>query len=141
MTTATRSVRLQRARASLDGLATGDAFGEQFFRSADHARQLIGTRTVPTAPWQYTDDTAMALSIVDVLAECGAIDQDRLARLFGERFRADPARGYGRGAREILEDILESEEEHIDYLETQLGLIGELGLQNWLQSQAGSPSS
>jgi bacterioferritin len=44
-------------------------------------------------------------------------------------------------SREILEDILESEEEHIDYLETQLGLIGELGLQNWLQSQAGSPSS
>jgi bacterioferritin len=44
-------------------------------------------------------------------------------------------------SREIFEDILESEEEHIDYLETQLGLIGELGLQNWLQSQAGSPSS
>jgi bacterioferritin len=44
-------------------------------------------------------------------------------------------------SREILEDILQSEEEHIDYLETQLGLIGELGLQNWLQSQAGSPPS
>jgi len=44
-------------------------------------------------------------------------------------------------SREILEDILESEEEHIDYLETQLGLIGELGLQNWLQSQADSPAS
>src|SRR5688500_1679976 len=44
-------------------------------------------------------------------------------------------------SREIFEDILESEEEHIDYLETQLGLIGELGLQNWLQSQADSPSS
>jgi bacterioferritin len=44
-------------------------------------------------------------------------------------------------SREILEDILQSEEEHIDYLETQLGLIGELGLQNWLQSQAGSPTS
>ena len=44
-------------------------------------------------------------------------------------------------SREILEHILESEEEHIDYLETQLGLIGELGLQNWLQSQAGSPAS
>ncbi len=44
-------------------------------------------------------------------------------------------------SRELLEDILESEEEHIDYLETQLGLIGELGLQNWLQSQADSPSS
>jgi bacterioferritin len=39
-------------------------------------------------------------------------------------------------SREILEDILESEEDHIDWLETQLGLIDQLGLQNWLQSQA-----
>src|SRR5215510_4052853 len=44
-------------------------------------------------------------------------------------------------SREIFEDILESEEEHIDWLETQLDLIGQMGLQNWLQSQAGSPSS
>jgi bacterioferritin len=43
-------------------------------------------------------------------------------------------------SREILEDILESEEEHIDWLETQLELIGKVGLQNWLQSQAGSAS-
>ena len=42
--------------------------------------------------------------------------------------------------REIFEDILESEEEHIDWLETQLGLVDQLGAQNWLQSQAGSPS-
>jgi bacterioferritin len=43
-------------------------------------------------------------------------------------------------SRELLEDILESEEEHIDWLETQLALIDKEGLQNWLQSQAGSPS-
>jgi bacterioferritin len=43
-------------------------------------------------------------------------------------------------SRELLEDILESEEEHIDWLETQLGLVDQMGLQNWLQSQAGSPS-
>ena len=39
-------------------------------------------------------------------------------------------------SREIFEDILESEEEHIDWLETQIALIDKLGLQNWLQSQA-----
>ena len=39
------------------------------------------------------------------------------------------------GSRELLEDILESEEEHIDWLETQLGLIERVGLENYLQSQ------
>ena len=39
-------------------------------------------------------------------------------------------------SRELLEDILEGEEEHIDWLEMQLGLLEKEGLQNWLQSQA-----
>lgn len=37
--------------------------------------------------------------------------------------------------RELLEDILESEEEHVDFLETQLQLIEAVGLNNYLQSQ------
>jgi len=41
------------------------------------------------------------------------------------------------GSRELLEKILESEEEHIDWLETQLGLIDRIGLENYLQSQMG----
>ena len=38
-------------------------------------------------------------------------------------------------SRELLEDILESEESHIDWLETQLSLIDKVGSQNYLQSQ------
>jgi bacterioferritin len=41
-------------------------------------------------------------------------------------------------SRELLEEILESEEEHIDWIETQLELIGRLGLENYLQTQVGS---
>lgn len=38
-------------------------------------------------------------------------------------------------SRDLLRDILSSEEEHIDWLETQLNLINTVGLQNYLQSQ------
>jgi len=43
-------------------------------------------------------------------------------------------------SRELFEEILESEEEHIDFLETQLDLLKQVGLQNWLQSWNGAPS-
>ncbi len=37
-------------------------------------------------------------------------------------------------SRELFEEILESEEEHIDWLETQLDLIKRVGLENYQQS-------
>jgi bacterioferritin len=40
-------------------------------------------------------------------------------------------------SRELFESILESEEEHIDFLETQLDLIKRVGIQNYSQSQMG----
>ncbi|MGD2129666.1 MAG: bacterioferritin [Lysobacterales bacterium] len=40
-------------------------------------------------------------------------------------------------SRELFEDILESEEEHVDWLETQLELIERVGLENYLQSKMG----
>ncbi|MFN2329451.1 MAG: bacterioferritin [Chromatocurvus sp.] len=38
-------------------------------------------------------------------------------------------------SRELFEHILESEEQHIDWLETQLELLDKVGLQNYLQSK------
>jgi bacterioferritin len=53
--------------------------------------------------------------------------------LVGGIAACEAARDYV--SREILEEILEDTEAHIDWLETQRGVMQKVGLQNWLQSQ------
>jgi ADP-ribosylglycohydrolase len=97
--------RLAAARRSLEGLSVGDAFGEGFFGRTEQVLSRIEFRALPKAPWRYTDDTVMAISIVDVLTESQNVDPDRLADLFTRRYRYDPRRGYGGTAHEVLANI------------------------------------
>jgi len=97
--------RMRRAFVALDGLSVGDAFGERFFTSPATVESLIAERAVPRAPWATTDDTAMAIGLVEMLERCGAIQQDDLARIFARRYALDPGRGYGGTAHGILRAI------------------------------------
>ncbi|HWO26885.1 MAG TPA: ADP-ribosylglycohydrolase family protein [Kofleriaceae bacterium] len=97
--------RMERASLALDGLSVGDAFGERFFGAPDTAEARIAARAVPAAPWPYTDDTEMALGVMEVLRSHGRIDQGRLAAVFARRYGARPDRGYGGTAHQILRDI------------------------------------
>lgn len=91
--------RMRRARRSLEGLSLGDAFGELFFFvPAEH----VTIKDLPLSIWRWTDDTHMALSIVEVLGLYGRIDQDALAGAFARRYMEEPNRGYGGGARRLL---------------------------------------
>lgn len=90
--------RMDRVRRSLEGLSIGDAFGQQFF----YFPEWIASRTLPAAPWHFTDDTVMALSIAEALDAQGRADQDALAAAFARRYREEPDRGYGGMAHRIL---------------------------------------
>jgi bacterioferritin len=64
----------------------------------------------------------------DHAAEEGAI------KMYNDSIRLALETGDG-GSRELFEDILKDEEEHIDWLETQLDQIEQLGLKNYLMGQ------
>lgn len=97
--------RIARAAVALDGLSVGDALGETCFRDHNWARIQEDPHAVCEGPWPWTDDTAMALGICEVLEEHGTIDQDELARRFAVRYRAQPWRGYGPGAHRLLDMV------------------------------------
>ncbi|HST82725.1 MAG TPA: ADP-ribosylglycohydrolase family protein [Kineosporiaceae bacterium] len=89
-------------RDSLDGLSVGDALGAQFFVPGTSFDELVAGRP-PRAPWPWTDDTEMACSIVTELQTDQAIDQDRLATAFAQRY--EPYRGYGPGSIVLLRQL------------------------------------
>ncbi|UJR85422.1 ADP-ribosylglycohydrolase family protein [Sandaracinus amylolyticus] len=97
--------RIARARVALDGLSIGDAFGERFFDAPETIDIRLAYRAIPSGTWRWTDDTHMALSVVDELGARGTIDPTGLAARFAERFARDPWRGYGAMARRVLTEI------------------------------------
>lgn len=90
---------------SLDGLSLGDAFGERFFGPPGVIASRIAARELPGGEWAWTDDTAMALSVCEVLEAHGQVDEDALAAAFARRFAREPGRGYGGGARDVLTQL------------------------------------
>ena len=94
---------VERMLLSLQGLSVGDAFGENFFDYPETIRHLLESHDPPSSPWPYTDDTEMALSIVDVLRRQGRLDPDALAEGFARRH--DPRRSYGTGADALLSKL------------------------------------
>jgi ADP-ribosylglycohydrolase len=93
--------RRERALAALRGLAVGDALGAQFYIPGHYA--LLKRRELPPGPWQWTDDTEMACSVVSVVATHRRVDQDALAHSLAEHH--DAARRHEPPIDRILEQV------------------------------------
>ena len=109
------SIPLQeRFRGCLLGLAIGDALGGRFeAQSAENIRRRFPSvehliNYVTDDSW-YTDDTQMAIGVSEVLANHGEILEEHLCRAFVENY--DPSRGYGLGARRVL-NAMEAGRDH-----------------------------
>lgn len=77
-------------------------------------------------------------SVEEILKSDLALEQEALPLLRDAIAHCEAARDYV--SREIFEDILESEEEHIDFIEKQFEMIERMGLQNYIQLNAnGAP--
>jgi ADP-ribosylglycohydrolase len=94
---------LARAELALTGLSIGDAFGQMFFGNTSTMSMAIDLRALPAPPWYLTDDSIMAIGIVETLKACRAIDRDYLAQRFAANYQRNRRRGYGGMAHHILQ--------------------------------------
>ncbi|WP_373540405.1 ADP-ribosylglycohydrolase family protein [Chamaesiphon sp.] len=101
---------LTRAELALTGLSIGDAFGQMFFGNTENMSMAIDLQALPAPPWYLTDDSIMAIGIVETLREWGEIDRDYLASRFANNYRRNPRRGYGGMAHHILREFCKGED-------------------------------
>lgn len=87
----------------------------------DLGKLLVGEDTVEILNCDLKSEMGAQATIKEGIAHCEAV------------------RDYV--SRDLLQDILDDTEEHIDFLETQIDLVAKVGLQNYLQSQMGELSS
>ena len=103
-----------RFAGCLLGLAVGDALGGCFEgQSADFISRRFPTpqaliASPPKETLYYNDDTQMAVGVAEALAEDRAIREATLCRIFAANYV--PSRGYGWGARRVLEAMQDGED-------------------------------
>ena len=73
-------------------------------------------------------------TVEEILRADLTLEQEALPVLQDAIAHCETVRDYN--SRELFEDILDSEEEHIDFLETQFELIARMGLENYVQRQS-----
>ena len=105
---------MKHADALMERLFTLDALPNL----QDVGKLLIGETLVEALGCDLQSEQGAQATVKDAIAQC------------------ELSRDYV--TRELFQHILEDTEEHIDFLETQLELVGKVGEQNYLQTQLGA---
>lgn len=103
---------------SIDEMKHADALVQRilFLQGLPNLQDLGKLRIGEDAPEIFNCDLALEMDAIPDLRD-------------GVEY-CEKVRDYA--SRDLLADILSSEEEHVDWLETQLGLIDKMGLENYL---------
>jgi bacterioferritin len=111
---------------SMGEMKHADALMERIFvleglpNLQDLGKLLIGENVPEVLQCDLQSETGAQATIKDGIAHCETV------------------RDYV--SRDLLQGILDDTEEHIDFLETQIDVLGKVGLENYLQSQMGHAS-
>jgi bacterioferritin len=106
---------------SIDEMKHADELIERilYFDGVPNLQRLLPLRVGETVPEQFESDLAVEKAAVVRFNNAIALCVEK-----GDN-----------GTRELLADMLVSEESHLDWLETQLTTIGQIGLENYLAQQ------
>lgn len=93
-------------RGALIGAVVGDALGAPFEgHPGPISVEQVGRAIGRGSRFSHTDDAALTLALAEALIDSQGLDLDRVAESFARTYAADPARGYGAAAAQILSRV------------------------------------
>jgi poly(ADP-ribose) glycohydrolase ARH3 len=107
------------------GSALGDATGELAFHNPSLERLRHKLERVKELI--YTDDTAMAIGIVESILERGFLDPEHLGKTFQRNFECEPWRGYASGPPAIFATVSQTGKTYVEAAKSLFGGRGSFG--------------